>query len=130
MSDFFIGQVMMTGFNFAPKFWAQCNGQLLPISQNQALFSLLGTQFGGNGTTNFALPDLPTLPVHIHTKPLALRGLQGQVALHGGIELPPLRFAEDGIRHLLDIVGGQLLLPHGHKHALPLERGWCTRHDE
>ena len=58
MSDFFIGQVMMTGFNFAPKFWAQCNGQLLPINQNQALFALLGTQFGGNGTTNFALPDL------------------------------------------------------------------------
>jgi microcystin-dependent protein len=58
MSEFFIGQVMMTGFNFAPKFWALCNGQLLPINQNQALFSLLGTQFGGNGTTNFALPDL------------------------------------------------------------------------
>lgn len=58
MSDFFIGQVMLAGFNFAPKFWAQCNGQLLPINQNQALFSLLGTQYGGNGTTNFALPDL------------------------------------------------------------------------
>jgi microcystin-dependent protein len=58
MSEFFIGQIMLTGFNFAPKFWAQCNGQLLPINQNQALFSLLGTQFGGNGTTNFALPDL------------------------------------------------------------------------
>jgi microcystin-dependent protein len=58
MSEFFIGQIMMTGFNFAPKFWAQCNGQLLPINQNQALFSLLGTQYGGNGTTNFALPDL------------------------------------------------------------------------
>lgn len=58
MSEFFIGQVMMTGFNFAPKFWALCNGQLLPINQNQALFSLLGTQYGGNGTTNFALPDL------------------------------------------------------------------------
>ena len=58
MSEFFVGQVMMTGFNFAPKYFAQCNGQLLPISQNQALFSLLGTQFGGNGTTNFALPDL------------------------------------------------------------------------
>jgi microcystin-dependent protein len=58
MSEFFIGQVMMAGFGFAPKFWAQCNGQLLPISQNQALFSLLGTQYGGNGTTNFALPDL------------------------------------------------------------------------
>lgn len=58
MSEFFIGQVMMAGFNFAPKYFAQCNGQLLPINQNQALFSLLGTQFGGNGTTNFALPDL------------------------------------------------------------------------
>lgn len=58
MSEFFIGQVMMTGFNFAPRFFALCNGQLLPINQNQALFSLLGTQYGGNGTTNFALPDL------------------------------------------------------------------------
>lgn len=58
MSEFFIGQIMMAGFNFAPKFWALCNGQLLPINQNQALFSLLGTQYGGNGTTNFALPDL------------------------------------------------------------------------
>jgi microcystin-dependent protein len=58
MSDFFVGQIMMTGFNFAPKFWALCNGQLLPINQNQALFSLLGTRYGGDGTTNFALPDL------------------------------------------------------------------------
>jgi microcystin-dependent protein len=58
MSEFFIGQVMMAGFNFAPRYWAQCNGQLLPIAQNQALFSLLGTQYGGNGVTNFALPDL------------------------------------------------------------------------
>ncbi|MCX7034730.1 MAG: tail fiber protein [Arenimonas sp.] len=58
MSEFFIGQVMMAGFNFAPRFWALCNGQLLPINQNQALFSLMGTQYGGNGTTNFALPDL------------------------------------------------------------------------
>ncbi len=58
MSEYFIGQVMMAGFNFAPKYFAQCNGQLLPINQNQALFSLLGTQYGGNGTTTFALPDL------------------------------------------------------------------------
>lgn len=58
MSEFFIGQIMMTGFNFAPRSWALCNGQLLPINQNQALFSLLGTQYGGNGTTNFALPNL------------------------------------------------------------------------
>ena len=58
MSEFFIGQIMMAGFSFAPKYFGQCNGQLLPISQNQALFSLLGTQYGGNGTTTFALPDL------------------------------------------------------------------------
>lgn len=54
----FIGTIMPVGFNFAPRGWAFCNGQLLPISQNAALFSLLGTMYGGNGTTNFALPDL------------------------------------------------------------------------
>lgn len=58
MSDFFIGQINLFGFDFAPRFWAQCNGQLLPINQNQALFALLGTFYGGNGTTTFALPDL------------------------------------------------------------------------
>lgn len=58
MTDFFIGQISMFAFDFPPRFWAQCNGQLLPIAQNAALFSLLGTQYGGNGTTNFALPDL------------------------------------------------------------------------
>lgn len=58
MSDYFLGQILMTGFNFAPNNFAQCNGQFLPINQNQALFSLLGTQYGGNGTTNFKLPDL------------------------------------------------------------------------
>ncbi|MCA8832985.1 phage tail protein [Hymenobacter pini] len=49
---------MLVAFNFAPKGWAQCNGQLLPINQNQALFSLLGTTYGGDGRVNFALPDL------------------------------------------------------------------------
>jgi len=58
MSEFFIGQIMLTGFVFAPKYFAQCNGQLLPVNQNQALFSLLGARFGGNGSTNFALPDM------------------------------------------------------------------------
>src|ERR1700694_4488931 len=57
-SDPFIGQIMCAGFNFAPRGWAELNGQLLPISQNTALFSLLGTQYGGNGQTTFALPDL------------------------------------------------------------------------
>lgn len=54
----YIGQMVWTAFDFCPRGWASANGQLLPINQNQALFSLLGTQFGGNGTTNFALPNL------------------------------------------------------------------------
>jgi microcystin-dependent protein len=58
MSEPFLGQISPFGFNFAPKGWALCNGQLLPISQNQALFSLLGTMYGGNGQTTFALPNL------------------------------------------------------------------------
>jgi microcystin-dependent protein len=54
----YIGQLMAVSFDFAPRGWAMCNGQLLPINQHQALFSLLGTTYGGNGTTNFGLPDL------------------------------------------------------------------------
>ncbi len=54
----FIGQVIPVPYNFAPQGWAFCNGQILPIAQNTALFSLLGTQFGGNGTTTFGLPNL------------------------------------------------------------------------
>ena len=61
----FMGEIRIMGFNFAPQGWAQCNGQLLPINQNQALFSLLGTAFGGNGQTNFALPDFRgRVPMH------------------------------------------------------------------
>lgn len=58
MSEPFIGQIQMFGFNFAPRGWAFCDGQLLSISQNTALFSLLGTTFGGDGRTTFGLPDL------------------------------------------------------------------------
>lgn len=58
MADVYLGQIMMSGFNFAPRGFAACNGQLLPITQNQALFALLGTAYGGNGTTTFALPNL------------------------------------------------------------------------
>jgi microcystin-dependent protein len=54
----FVGEICLFGFNFAPKGWATCDGQLLNIAQNTALFALLGTQYGGNGTTTFALPDL------------------------------------------------------------------------
>ena len=58
MSDPFIGEVRIFAGNFPPRGWAFCNGQLMPISQNTALFSLLGTTYGGNGMSNFALPDL------------------------------------------------------------------------
>lgn len=58
MSNYYMGQVMMTGFAFAQKNFAQCNGQLMAITQNQALFSLLGTTYGGDGSRTFALPDL------------------------------------------------------------------------
>jgi microcystin-dependent protein len=61
----FIGEVRMISFNFAPKGWTFCNGQLLPINQNQALFSILGTNYGGDGRVNFALPDLRSrAPIH------------------------------------------------------------------
>ncbi|MEA2833082.1 MAG: hypothetical protein QOG66_1284 [Methylobacteriaceae bacterium] len=58
MSDPFVAEITMFGFNFAPKGWAFCRGQLLPISQNTALFSLLGTMYGGDGKSTFALPNL------------------------------------------------------------------------
>src|SRR5882762_6517531 len=79
MSDPFLAEVRLMSFNFAPKGWALCNGQFLPINQNQALFSLLGTTYGGNGQTTFALPNL-----------------QGRVPTHMG-----------GIGHFLGEAGGE-----------------------
>ena len=67
MSDQFVAEIRIFGFNFAPTGWAMCNGQILPISQNTALFSLLGTTYGGNGQSTFALPDM-----------------QGNAAMHPG----------------------------------------------
>ena len=66
MSEPFLSEIRIMSFVFAPKGWALCNGQLLPINQNQALFSLLGTTFGGDGRVNFALPDLRSrTPIHV-----------------------------------------------------------------
>ncbi len=65
MSEPFLGEVRIMSFGFAPKGWAVCNGQLLPINQNQALFSLLSTMYGGDGRTTFALPNLQSrTPIH------------------------------------------------------------------
>src|SRR6266480_5432762 len=66
MAEPFLSEIRIFSFGFAPKGWAMCNGQLLPINQNQALFSLLGTTFGGDGRVNFALPDLRgRVPIHV-----------------------------------------------------------------
>src|SRR5882724_6232010 len=65
MSEPFLAEVRLMSFSFPPKGWAMCNGQLLPINQNQALFSLLGTTYGGDGQTTFGLPDLRgRVPLH------------------------------------------------------------------
>jgi microcystin-dependent protein len=66
MAEPFLSEIRIMSFVFAPKGWALCNGQLMPINQNQALFSLLGTTFGGDGRVNFALPDLRgRVPIHV-----------------------------------------------------------------
>jgi microcystin-dependent protein len=65
MADPFVAEIRIFPFNFAPKGWAWCDGQIMPLSQNTALFSLLGTTYGGNGKSNFALPDLQgRVPMH------------------------------------------------------------------
>lgn len=75
-----IGEVKMVAFDFAPRGWALCNGQLLPISQNQALFSILGTTYGGDGQTTFALPNLQgRVPVHFGSG-VTLGEIQGETA--------------------------------------------------
>lgn len=66
MSEPFLAEIRIVGFNFAPRGWAFCDGQILPISQNQSLYSLLGTTYGGDGRTSFALPDLRgRVPIHV-----------------------------------------------------------------
>jgi microcystin-dependent protein len=89
MSEPFIGQVIMFGGNFAPRGWALCDGQLLPISSNSALFSILGTTYGGDGVSSFGLPDLRgRVPVHAGTgngltpRRLGERGGQETVTLN------------------------------------------------
>lgn len=99
MSQPFLGEIRMFGGNFAPRGWALCNGQLISISQNTALFSILGTTYGGNGTTTFALPNL-----------------QGQVAMHWGTS-PGGTFVigETGGSASVTLTPGQMP---GHNHLL------------
>lgn len=92
MSDPFVGEIRMFGFGFAPQGWAACNGQLLPIDQNQALFSLLGTTYGGDGRTTFALPDMQSrVPVGQGQGPGLSSYAEGQA---GGAETVTLAAAQ------------------------------------
>jgi microcystin-dependent protein len=109
MADPFVAEIRIFPFNFAPRGWAFCDGQLLPLSQNTALFSLLGTMYGGNGETNFALPDLQgRAPMQPGQGPgLSLHDL-GET---GGSETVSLLEAEiPAHRHTLNAAGAAALV--------------------
>jgi microcystin-dependent protein len=92
MASPFLGMIIIVPYNFAPVGWAFCSGQLLPIAQNQALFSLLGTTYGGNGTSTFALPNLQSrVPVHAGQGPGLSPYVIGQF---GGAETVTLTISE------------------------------------
>ena len=108
----FIGEVRWVGFNFAPRGWAHCNGQLLPIAQNTALFSILGTTYGGNGRTDFALPDMrSSAMIHAGSGPgLSTRRLGAK----GGVEnvnLSSLSLPSHSHQLRADISGGDDVKP-------------------
>lgn len=107
MSDQFVAEIRIFGFNFAPTGWALCNGQILPISQNTALFSLLGTTYGGNGQSTFALPDMQgNAPMQPGQGPgLSLHDLGEQ----GGEEFVTLLQSEMPLHpHSLNAAGGDV----------------------
>jgi microcystin-dependent protein len=107
MSDPFLGEIRMVGFNFAPQGWALCNGQTLPISQYNALFALLGTTFGGNGVSTFNLPDL-----------------QGRVPINvgNGLGLPPYTWGQNGGAASVTLTSANLP-QHTHPVVQPVSNG-------
>lgn len=107
MSEPFIGEIRQMSFNFNPRGWALCNGQLLPIAQNQALFSILGTTYGGDGRVNFALPDLRgRVPVHTG----ASRSL-GERAGVEGVQLNPSEIPQHQHGLMASTTGGDNPIP-------------------
>jgi microcystin-dependent protein len=103
----FMGELKIMSCNFAPQGWAMCNGQLLPIAQNQALFSLLGTMYGGNGSTNFALPDLRgRIPMHVGPGNAHTQGERGGEQAHtvSTAELPTHAHFFSGTHNAADTV--------------------------
>ena len=107
MSEPFIGEIRLFGFNFAPRGWAKCDGSLIAISSNQALFSLLGTIYGGDGRVTFALPDL-----------------RGRFPRHAGAGagITTIRVGQRGGKHVHTLTVGQLPA-HAHQFAVPANSG-------
>lgn len=94
MSDPYVGEIRAFGFNFVPQGWAPCNGQLLPISQNTALFALLGTTYGGDGKVTFALPNLQArAPLHFGQGPGLTERVQGESGGATAVTLLPAEMA-------------------------------------
>ncbi len=126
MSEAYIGELRIFGFGYAPKSWAQCNGQTLPINQNQALFSILGTTYGGDGVTTFRLPDLRGVaPVHFNpgggAYPLGATGGEESHTLTIG-EMPAhqhVPFGSTGSATTISPVGNLLADPGNNAYAAP-----------
>lgn len=108
--DPFVGEIKMVGFNFAPNGWLLCQGQTLPIAQYQALFALLGTTFGGNGTSTFNLPDL--------------RG-RAPINFGQGLGLSPYEMGQQGGQEQVTLTA-QNLPPHTHPVAPPISNASAT----
>jgi len=135
MADPFLSEIRLMSFVFAPKGWALCNGQLLPINQNQALFSLLGTTFGGDGRVNFALPDFRgRVPIHTgQGHDLGERG--GEQAHTLSISEMPQHLhllmgsantgnSQDGVNNVLGVVAGRIYTDPAN--LVPLNAGTVT----
>jgi hypothetical protein len=115
MAEPFLSEIRIMSFGYAPRGWALCNGQLLPINQNQALFSLLGTTYGGNGQTNFALPDLRgKTPIHV--------GQGNLLGQQGGEQAHTLSISE--LPTHTHVLNGTSTLRHANLHFADIEPGY------
>ena len=112
MAQPFVGEIRVFGGNFAPTGWALCNGQILPISQNEVLFALIGTTYGGNGTTDFALPDLQgRCLMHQGTAQSGTQYVQGERAGAESVTLTPPQMPSHGHSFAGSSAGGTVAAP-------------------